>query len=520
MSTNLLENLKAIQREDFLSAPGAERGLNHVIIFQKVVRTGQQYMLPILYLIQPLAHGHVRVHRVDALIDYLINHSSRSSTWKLRFARAIGLLVDFTVAASGSGKLKISKLGSDFANALVHGTKVKTDKAVSDVLGLYWSTRSRGVCKELMKSLQRFLNWQVDTEGVRSWSYSFLSINSDPVAAMRAAKNKLISKRTSLLSYIDRAFDSQPIFASGITGERPGSGRRIFRFPSKFLWPLLFEGFRSKTDHIDEASEIVAFIQAMGGCRSSEPFHLWVQDIQFVDGEPIIFLHHPEDGAVIDDQGVRWTRSQYLLENYSRRPRNKLHKQKEFAGWKGVDEEAIGSPIYWLPIDGIGRTLAKLLLHYLQVTRPQIMRKRRKLGLPDHPYLLVSDGEHSDDPTSTGAPFTMSAYYSAWERAIARLSARYGDPTLTVVKNHGTTTHGLRHFYGSFLRTLGLDGLVIQACMHHKSKLSQLVYTALTPTEINTLLSKRAKTDAPIEHKSVEEALASMRQTFNRQRGF
>lgn len=501
-------------------APRAERGLNHVIVFQKVMRTGQQYTLPILYLIEPLANGHVQVHRVDSLISYLINHSSRSSTWKLRFARAIGLLVDFTVAANRVGRLKISKLGPDFANALVHGTRVRTDSAVSDALGLYWSTRSRGVCKDLMKSLQRFLTWQIDNEGVRSWSYSFHTPNTDPVAAMRAAKHTLISKRTSLLSYIDRAVDAGPIFGSGITGQPARPGSRVFRFPTNYLWPFLFECFRSEYDYVDEASEIVALVQAMGGCRSSEPFHFWVQDVQFVAGEPVIFLHHPEDGTVTDNNGVKYTRSQYLLEYYSRQPRNRLHKHKEFAGWKGLDEEAIGAPIYWLPVEGIGRTLAKVLLHYIQFTRPQIMRKRAKLGLPDHPYLLVSDGEHSDDPASTGAPFTMSAYYSAWQRAIARLKTRYGDPRLEVLKRQGTTTHGLRHFYGSFLRTLGLDGLVIQSCMHHKSKLSHLVYTALTPTEINNLLSERAKSSDHTNHRSVEEALAGMRQAFDRQRGF
>lgn len=502
---------------DCFASPTSERGLDHVIVFQKVVRAGQHYTLPVLYLIERLSDGQLQVHRVDSLIDFLIENSARSTTWKLRFAYVLGLLVDFTLAAKRSGKLRYSRLGPDFANALVHGTISKGAHIGSDALELYWHPKSRMLCRQLMASLMRLLTWQTNREGPRSWSNSFFVKNSDPVAAMQAAKHHLISKRLSLLSYIDTAIGGTPLFASAIIGRPIRSNVRVFRFPAKYIWPLLFTGFRSDNGNVDEASELVAFLQAIGGCRSSEPFHVWVQDVQFIDSRPNVFLHHPEDGVIIDGQGTKWSRNDYLLHRYARRPRNKLIKDREYAGWKGLDDEASGALLYWLPIAGMQEKLARLLLNYLQSTRPRIMERRRRRGLPDHPYLLVSDGEHSDDPNSIGAPFTMTAYLAAWERAIARLSSRYNDPELQVLKEKGTTTHGLRHHYGSFLVTIGIDGHVIKQCMHHRNSLSHLVYTALTSNEIHNILTEPSKSRNYRED-NLEDIIKSMRHDFTKQR--
>lgn len=161
-------------------------------------------------------------------------------------------------------------------------------------------------------------------------------------------------------------------------------------------------------------------------------------------------------------------------------------------------DEDQGTPGYFLPIHPLRRRTAKLLKRYLYVTRPAIMARRpRSLG--DHPFLFVSSGRTA---TATGGdvgdPYTMSAFAHSWEVAIARIGKQYDDPAMsTPIKRRGTTPHGGRHFYGRFLVTSGLEAQTIRACMHHKSLNAHLVYTRLTPSEINAVLTALGDGQAP-----------------------
>ncbi|MDL2403205.1 hypothetical protein [Rhizobium mayense] len=497
----------------WLYSKRAERGKNHVIVFQQVRRAGLSYTLPVLYLIQPLNGGRVSLHRVDGLLDLLIANSSKSNTWKLNYARAFGLMADCATALMSKGKLKFRTFGKDFANALRSGTiQVRADGTVIDELDLFWHPRSRRTCKELLKALTRYLEKAPRSAIKNKLLQSFLG--PEVVATTNMAREALIRSRQRLLSHLDTTEKTPPDRASGIIGRAPNSTNTTHRFPTAYVWPMLFEGFTSPRGGTDETAQLLAHFQILGGCRSCEPFHIWVQDVQFIEGRPVVFLHHPEESDVEGRDGKVGTRSTYLKMRHTRMSRNRLFKGKEAVGWKGLEDEKIGAVIQWLPIPGVEERVARLLVHYLSVTRPRLMKRRRALGLPDHPYLLVSSGQWDDDDSRIGAPYTRSAYYGAWGRAVGRIAKIYKDPSLKVEKKRGTTTQAGRHFYGSFLKTIGADNDLIRRCMRHLNERSQIPYTKLTPAETNEILQTAAKKGLPAGFSSIADAIASMKRKF------
>lgn len=140
---------------------------------------------------------------------------------------------------------------------------------------------------------------------------------------------------------------------------------------------------------------------------------------------------------------------------------------------------------YWLPIPALRRRVHNLLYRYLTVTRPSIM-SRRPAHVFDHPFLFVSARAH--DSGCVGDPYSISAFRSAWDAAIRRLSHRVGDVEIRPLKSMGTTPHGARHFAGHFLKLLRVPPEIITRVMNHRDPSSQEAYGRLSPFEVNELL--------------------------------
>ncbi len=152
-----------------------------------------------------------------------------------------------------------------------------------------------------------------------------------------------------------------------------------------------------------------------------------------------------------------------------------------------------GALVYWLPVPGLPEAMAAAIQSYLANVRAPAMRLRRALGLPDHPYLLVSTGHgEGANAAKVGDPYSMSAFRSSWVRAVDRLRRETGDPSLVVAKENGTTIHGSRHFYAKFLEKAGLDGAVLAECLHHLNAFSHLAYQTYSADEVSAALSSAA----------------------------
>ncbi|MGO7400362.1 hypothetical protein ACCS88_21265 [Rhizobium ruizarguesonis] len=476
-----------------------ERGLNHFIVWQWVYRDKRKVCLPILYVMQQTSNGGLSLCRVDSVLRYCDDNWRRSSTWHLYRVRTLGLLIDYTFAwlpflrrasARGSTEGVHRRMLERFAKAILNGTAMLNNGARIDGVGLYWRPRAEIEAKKCLSALTNFLTSLSNDSD--DWSHAASSWYVDPLSAIRIAHQVVVRNKMSLLAHLaaDRDDPAPPHSFPGYFSPIQTSGA-TYRFPIKFVWDFLFHGFVRKDGRSNVVAQIVAFILFAGGMRASELFHVWVQDVQFVHGEAFLFLHHPEDAMVIDRTGKAVRRKERLLSK-GRLPRTQLRK-RDGAGWKGLDGEADGALIHWLPIPELQNHLSLLLAKYLAVDRPNTMRLRASRGLSDHDYLFVSPGDgYSDGNREIGKPYTMAAFKAAWKRAIRTTARRCNDVALTVRKRMGTTIHGARHFYGCFLKTLGCDGELIARCMHHKNTETQRRYTKLSNEEINSILKGRA----------------------------
>lgn len=142
-----------------------ERGRNHVIVREALDTEEGRRKLPRLYFIVADATGGVRPEPFDLLLEYYEERSAMSYAWKKNCARAIGLLVDFTMAVASlsvfqswkkSGVLE-RRLYRGLAKALMLGTEtIDGNGRVVDATRLYWRGLGRNQAKVLLSALTLF----------------------------------------------------------------------------------------------------------------------------------------------------------------------------------------------------------------------------------------------------------------------------------------------------------------------------------------------------------------------------
>lgn len=494
-----------------------ERGLHYFKVWQTVTKGGKSEVIPVLYIIE-YHDGHLTIIRLNSLVDYFLNNNARSTTWMLDITTTVGSLIDYTAAwlpflraarNRSSPEASHAMILRRFVKALLEGTKEVSSGRAADNLGLYWPSKPPETVK---KSLSRLTDFLKSSEvGDAAWSEAASSMSYDSFYGLRIAFRHVVAKSKSLLSHVKFQVAAQEsrLDIGGHTTPR-SIEPRTYRFPIKYVWKFLFEGFKAKrSKQSDETAQLIALILFAGGVRYSELFHAWVQDVQFVGTEPIFVVHHPSHGTVVDQFGNKMSRAEYLMrQTRPRRPRNQL-KKRGHAGFKGLAEEVNGTQLIWLPIDALSEEICLRLQRYLTVTRPRIMRLRKAQGLPDHNYLFVGSGQtFARNTNEIGAPYTMEAFRSAWARAIRRTSSICNDPEFILSKAKGTTIHGARHFYGTFLKSIGVSSEDITKCMHHRSPFSALRYVTLSSGEMDAILQRKGKADGALDVGSMAYSVA------------
>jgi integrase len=501
-----------------LSLSLLERGRYHVIVRQMVRENGSTQKRPVLWVVLPDANGLLRLKVYEPLLDYFAEHSTMSYTWMKNAARGIGALIDHSLALGSSPLFDRWKedgvverrLLRGFASALVHGTmEVAPNGRIVDQTRLYWGPLGKRQASVLLSALTLHFRWMGDEPEAIRWVQAASTdvVAQSPRAALSLVSELMIRKHNSLLGHL-KGLRREPshAFPGVVERSRKGAGA-VPSFPTKYVTPFLYTGFTDKAGECDEAGQLIAHLIFALGLRKSEPFHLYTSDLQFIGNDPWVFFHHPEYGKVAGADGRYISREEYL-QQFELLPRNRDRGRNE-AGWKGMADDEQGTPGYFLPIRTLRQRTARLLLQYICVTRPAIMARRPR-GLGDHPFLFVSSGRTATSGGGdVGDPYTMSAFEHCWQQGVKRIGRQYDDPAMmTPVKWRGTTPHGGRHFYGRFLFTSRVDGRTIRSAMHHRSLYAHLVYTRLTPSEINSLL-----TDAS-EGRSSDDSFRSMHDEF------
>jgi hypothetical protein len=446
--------------------------MNHVRINAKVVTddTGIQTEIPVI-----LIEHDGRIFELEPLVDYfLANIQAKSLSWAQKLCQGVEMLLDY-MAANYAYFSNPADLFATFARRVSTGTIGEDGR---DPSGLYWLPKRTKNARQLLMSLSAFSDWmsrKCGTKPLNPWREATTHEQRLNWAAFINRSQR--SFLGHLNSYAESA-EAAKQARNTLLGRTPGGDRDGTKaFPDEKFEELLFEGFKAPgkqegkdiVERYDWGGICITILENAGGLRVSEPFHLWVQDVQPDLQDPdvaLVRVYHPVEGAAPKDfkgPDGRYLsdREAYLRVRYpGYQPRNKVTGNRR-AGWKNPklsDSQQNFMYVYWFPRD-MGRLFLQAWKLYMY------KRLRARISADKHPFLFVSfrNLQH-------GEPYTIDAYSDAHARAVRRIG-------LVPAKLNGTTEHGHRHAYGQRVYRSKAGDRIIQAGLHHASPDSQVVYT-------------------------------------------
>lgn len=426
-------------------------------------------------------------HVLEQLYKYQLKNKIKSRTWHNKLVQAVGLLLDY-IESNQENYTSAKDFFEIFTESIYSGT-INEDGL--DPSGLYWLPKRVETANMLLSALNGFSDWLYNEYGAVQLNPWREATRYEERLNWMAQINK---SQHSFLGHLDDVHEISETAKQArnvVKRRKPYSSRGNTKaFPENQIHNLLWEGFKNirKNDELDLIDShnwrdiAITLLMHGGGIRHSEVFHLWVQDV-FPDPEDsnlaVVRIYHPSEGKAPYDfknpnTGKYVTnRESYLLLKYGLLPRNKYSaKDKRFAGWKEPrldNNEDKYMHVYWL---------SKEWGYIFMYVWKMYMAKRLRDGIKDtHPFAFVS---HS--PQYKGEMMPLRTQRESHEKAVEKIG-------LVVGKSYGTTPHGHRHAYGQRLKKAGIDSIIKQRAMHHKSEKSQDVYTEPTVEEVTDTLN-------------------------------
>lgn len=405
---------------------------------------------------------------LESLLDYLLwRRQDRSVAWMRKVVQAVNLLLAY-MKTNPSCLDKPQEYFHNFAQRLYSGT-IGVDG--TDPSNLYWRPMRRSTAAILLGCLTDFSDWLTQDQGMQSLNPQRTASRFDEMLARAAWEHR---RSRALLGHT---------WGTPVSGSRPythakrspkiADHQEAVPFPERHFADLLLNGFvrHGGGGYSDPALRLslrdclITLLMHGAGFRLSECFHLWVHDVTPDPNDPgvaMVRIHHPSEGNAPEDwhdergNVIRCNRAAYLSGRYAIRPRNELMDVRR-AGWKDpLLDGKYFMQAYWFPTD-----LGRLFLHLWTLYLRQIVQLERH-----HPYaFLVQNG------TSAGSVYCMANYKQAHARAAQRIG-------LTGTRAEGATPHAHRHAYGRRLMRARIDPIMRRKALHHRSLVSQVVYTA------------------------------------------
>lgn len=476
-------------------------GLHHASSAYTVEGKSEGFRVRLLFLNNP--NGEIKTFW--RLYDYIKEKSRKSPSWQHQVVRSVGLFWDYYVQTNHLHYAKKKRerhrsLIFGYLDALLTGTY---NSDGTDQTGLYWAKVSFKTVKRYARHIDDFIKWNHQMGDYDNFQESsvFNEITSNQMLlALEVARKRGIT----LLGHLSNSsnVDKKPsyIYESDPLGHHIQAAKY---FPPKFFEKLLFDGYKLKgkissiygpIDRYNIRNMMICLLQGPGGCRESEPFHIFTTDVMEDPNKPghaKVLLYHPSDSIIntknkLTGKKVRQKRSDFLKEQFGLIPRHWQHSGIYRAGWKNLKlNKNAYAEIFW--IDNAASALFWVLYKmYMINIRRSIMTKRFMLGGQEHPFLFVSEKGKpgvKGEKGFPGNPYTISQYEKAHKNAVLKIGLPYA-------KNHGTTPHGLRHLYGHLMIKMGVDPKIIQEGLHHRHFLSQGIYTVPDTKTINQELEK------------------------------
>lgn len=227
----------------------------------------------------------------------------------------------------------------------------------------------------------------------------------------------------------------------------------IQQFPDVLFKKLLKYGYEAVSDKRMAIRDILILLLIHGcGLRISEPFHLWIHDVNILNKTIKIF--HPKSGNAPLEANNKITRQEYLWKNYKLKPRTDVMGNQHL-GWKSTSVNKEGAiDLFWKETEmrDFFFELWTIYLSYLAVLTI------------DHPYAFMNFNKKD-----FLKPYTISSFQKNYLAAMARIGEK-------VNKESGLSTHGHRHNYAMTLRERGHTPLIIQRALHQSNIYSQEPY--------------------------------------------
>jgi integrase len=407
----------------------------------------------------------------DKLLEFFRERCLSISTERT-YAQAVGRFVEWLSVRA----LEFAETASRglLYTSFAHDVRFGTYRNEQDVCELGWLPTSQQNLRRLTKALIEFSDWL-------NLRYGATAIN--PINYDASYSDRLIFWRrwnkvkvNALLAHTKSRIVAQSNAIKARRTNIPKYRSRVLEetkaFPLDRLDDLLWKGFINPGKSGDprpwikyNLRDILITIMCLyGGCRASEPLHLWVDDVFADPDDPekaLVLVHEPIDGKVnYTDSltGVRKKTSRIdFLQRFCGGRKPLTHETgRRHSGWKGcllTHHDRNAFQVFWIDKTA-GRIFLQLWRMYVQYVRPLT---------PQLPWAFL---------TKDAQPLGVEGYEDSLKAAVRRIG-------LVSAKWAGTSSHGLRHRYGQWLNELGIDLKEGQVAMHHLNPRSQEIYRVL-----------------------------------------
>lgn len=435
---------------------------------------------PILLPAIAVSHNAILTSHLEYLKVFYLRGRSRG--WCDKSVQAIRLLLDYAIVHKELFE-NPKKMFATFALRIFEGT---LDDDGDDLTDLRWKPRSSDTSNRIIKHITNFSDWLYDNSGSETLLLNPLvkASKAQMIINLAAFNHK---KNNSFLghTYSDKLRDRSVFWSREVESRKvhvpdfePNKA-----FPDELIWDLLQKGFMRRGASINEPPEnkynlnalLITMLLHFGGIRTSEAFHIYVDDIIPNIDEQQIRIYHPSKGLAPEwyrhkTNSPHCNRQTYLRDQFGLKPRYRHSDKRYAAGWKDPAIPHVGGyfNVYLFGDKEIHSLFFELFRAYLLKQRVKPLKGR------EHPFLFTN---HSGDPLS------MQSFRESHRRAIERIG-------LVPKLDHGGTPHCHRHAYGTRLSNSGIDQLTIKHCLHHSSLHSQEVYKALKPKQISAILEQ------------------------------
>ncbi|MBJ2220962.1 gamma-mobile-trio recombinase GmtY [Pseudomonas sp. MF7453] len=376
--------------------------------------------------------------------------------------------------------------------AFLHDLRFGTYQAGVDAYGLNWTATSQQNAKRLTRALLEFSDWLNQRHGATMLN---------PIHHQASPADQLIfwrkwnkQKAASLLAHTKRRTRAEESSHRGrqarLPRDRNGFLAEAKAFPAERLDDLIWQGFINPGRKADTRPWVkynlrdilITLLCTYGGCRPSEPLHLWVDDV-YTDPDDssiaLVLVHEPTDGLVdyidpITGSKRKTNRADFLQRFCGGRKPLTQETGRRHSGWKGcllTHRERKAYQVFWIDKNA-GRLFLTLWRMYIQYVRPVT---------PQVPWAFL---------TQDGQPLGVEGFDDSFRAAVRRIG-------LLPAKWAGATSHGLRHRYGQWLNDLGLGDKEGQVAMHHLNAKSQDVYRQVGLAKVVAAIGKLTVTALP-----------------------